>query len=106
MKIPRRGGDYCRFRANPANSLERTETVNANFPHLLQLARARDVEHYLALRRAGIEHPQLEVFKSSLGMGREALKAFGVGAYEVKEMSDYSAATTPRFSKSFPWMIA
>ena len=74
---------------DPDNSLELTEMVNANFPHLLQLARARDVEHYVALRRAGIEHPQREVFESALSMGREALKALGVGAYEAKEMSDH-----------------
>ena len=74
---------------DPVNSLELTKMVNVSFPHIKQLARARDVEHFIALHQAGIELPEREVFESALRMSRQALVALGVGAYEAKEIADH-----------------
>ena len=74
---------------DPMNSLALTTMAKVSFPHLKQLARARDVEHFIALHQAGVELPEREVFESALSMSRQALVALGVGAYEAKEIADH-----------------
>ena len=71
------------------NSVGLTSRAKSASPHLKQLARARDVEHFIALHQAGIELPEREVFESALSMSRQALVALGVGAYEAKEIADH-----------------
>ena len=69
-------------------SLQLTELAKAHFPGLKIIARARDVEHYIRLRQAGVEAPERETFESALKVGRMALEGLGVGRYEARERAD------------------
>lgn len=62
--------------------------VREHFPKLVIVARARNVGHYLDLRRLGIELVERETFESSLRAGRRALEALGVLPYEAREAAD------------------
>lgn len=74
---------------DPQNSLHLAMMVKEHFPHLKQLARARDVQHFIALHQAGVEFPEREVFESALNISRSALMALGVSPYEAREMTDH-----------------
>lgn len=73
---------------DPQTSLQLTELVKEHFPHLTIIARARDVEHYLQLRQAGVDAPERETFEGALKSGRLALESLGLGAYEARERAD------------------
>ena len=73
---------------DPEGSLKLTELAQAHFPGLKIIARARDVEHYIRLRKAGVEAPERETFESALKVGRMALEGLGVGRYEARERAD------------------
>lgn len=73
---------------DPDANMQLTERVLAHFPNLQILARARDINHYIRLRRAGVEMPERETFESSLRIGRRALERLGVGSYEARERAD------------------
>ena len=87
------GAEHAKILINaiddPTNSLTLTSLAKEHFPHLKQLARARDVEHFIALFQLGVELPEREVFESALSLSRNALIELGVGAYEAKEMTDH-----------------
>ena len=48
---------------DPQTNLQLTEMVKEHFPHLQIIARARDVDHYIRLRQAGVEKPERETFE-------------------------------------------
>lgn len=73
---------------DPKTSLQLTELAQEHFPHLKIIARARDVDHYLQLRQAGIDAPERETFEAALKSGRMTLEALGLGAYEARERAD------------------
>ncbi|SNY68926.1 glutathione-regulated potassium-efflux system protein KefC [Enterobacter sp. CC120223-11] len=73
---------------DPKTNLELTELAKEHFPHLRIIARARDIDHYIQLRQAGIEAPERETFEGALKSGRLALEALGLGAYEARERAD------------------
>ncbi|MGU3524402.1 glutathione-regulated potassium-efflux system protein KefC [Enterobacteriaceae bacterium C23F] len=73
---------------DPKTNLELTELAKEHFPHLRIIARARDIDHYIQLRQAGIEAPERETFEGALKSGRMALEALGLGAYEARERAD------------------
>jgi glutathione-regulated potassium-efflux system ancillary protein KefC len=74
---------------DPDANMQLTELVQEHFPHLQILARARDINHYIRLRQAGVEMPERETFESSLKIGRRALEGLGVGSYEARERADH-----------------
>jgi len=74
---------------DPEASMQLTELAKEHFPHLQILARARDINHYIRLRQAGVEMPERETFESSLKIGRRALEGLGVGKYEARERADH-----------------
>ncbi|MBN0889027.1 NAD-binding protein, partial [Pseudomonas aeruginosa] len=43
---------------DPHVSLELVARVKEHFPHLQIISRARDVDHYIQLRQAGVEAPE------------------------------------------------
>ncbi|WP_204267857.1 NAD-binding protein, partial [Enterobacter hormaechei] len=45
---------------DPHVSLELVARVKEHFPHLQIISRARDVDHYIQLRQAGVEAPERE----------------------------------------------
>lgn len=73
---------------DPQTSLQLTEMVKEHFPHLQIIARARDVDHYIRLRRAGVDMPERETFEGALKTGRLALEGLGLGRYEARERAD------------------
>lgn len=70
---------------DPDTSLRLVDAVREHFPHLVILSRARNVGHYHELRARGVRVVQRETFESALLLGRRALEALGVGAYEARE---------------------
>ncbi|MGP3590403.1 glutathione-regulated potassium-efflux system protein KefC [Vagococcus sp. WN89Y] len=74
---------------DPETSLQLTEMAQHAYPHLRIIARARDVDHYIRLRQAGIEKPERETFEAALRLGRQALEGLGLGAYEARERADH-----------------
>ncbi len=74
---------------DPEANMQLTELAREHFPHLQILARARDINHYIRLRQAGVEQPERETFESSLKIGRRALEGLGVGKYEARERADH-----------------
>jgi glutathione-regulated potassium-efflux system ancillary protein KefC len=73
---------------DPQVSLQLVELAKEHFPHLQIISRARDVDHYIQLRQAGVEAPERETFEAALKSGRMALEALGLGAYEARERAD------------------
>ncbi|PCR00848.1 glutathione-regulated potassium-efflux system protein KefC [Klebsiella pneumoniae] len=73
---------------DPHVSLELVARVKEHFPHLQIISRARDVDHYIHLRQAGVEAPERETFEAALKSGRMTLEALGLGAYEARERAD------------------
>ncbi len=73
---------------DPATSNALIDAVQAHFPKLRVIARARNVPHYFDLRRRGIEVVERETFESALGLGRSALELLGVGRFEARERAD------------------
>ena len=73
---------------DPKTSLQLTELAKEHFPHLQIIARARDIDHYIQLRQAGIEAPERETFEGALKSGRMTLEALGLGPYEARERAD------------------
>lgn len=74
---------------DPDANLQLSEMVQEHFPNLRVIARARDLDHFIRLRQAGVEQPERETFESSLKVGRRALEALGVGSYEARERADH-----------------
>jgi glutathione-regulated potassium-efflux system ancillary protein KefC len=70
---------------DPESSLALVEKARHHFPHLKIIARARNVGHYTALRRLGVELIERETFESSIMMGRRALEELGCPPYEARE---------------------
>ena len=64
------------------------ELAKEHFPHLQIISRARDVDHYIKLRQAGVEAPERETFEAALKSRRMTLEALGLGAYEARERAD------------------
>jgi glutathione-regulated potassium-efflux system ancillary protein KefC len=61
------------------------ERVREHFPKLRIIARARNVGHYAALRRKGIDIVERETFESSILLGRHALELLGCPPHEARE---------------------
>ena len=60
-----------------AQSLTVAALVRQHFPHITIVARARNVSHYAALRRLGVEQIERETLDSSLMTGRQVLQLMG-----------------------------
>ncbi len=73
---------------DPKANLQLTELAKEHFPHLQIVARARDVDHFIRLRQAGVERPERETFEGALRTGRQALESLGLGEYEARERAD------------------
>jgi len=69
------------------DSLELTDIVRENFPALKILARARNVTHYVELRKRGVEIVERETFESALLLGRHALEALGFDPFRARDMA-------------------
>ena len=61
--------------------------MRENFPDLKILARARNVTHYVELRKRGVEVVERETFESALLLGRHALEALGFDPFRARDMA-------------------
>jgi glutathione-regulated potassium-efflux system ancillary protein KefC len=73
---------------DPASSAKLIDLVRENFPGLHIVARARNVTHWVELRRRGVRSVERETFESALRSGRHALEHLGVAPYEARERAD------------------
>jgi len=64
------------------------DRVREHFPKLRIVARARNVGHYTALRRKGVEIVERETFEASISLGRKALVELGCPPFEARERAD------------------
>jgi glutathione-regulated potassium-efflux system ancillary protein KefC len=71
-----------------ADSLALTDRVREHFPDLPMIARARNVNHYVALRTRGVEVVERETFEAALRTGRRVLEALGIDRFRAREMAD------------------
>jgi len=66
-------------------SLAIVDLVQAHFPQLQIVARARDVTHWNKLRDRGVMRVERELFESSLRSARSVLELLGHGAFEARQ---------------------
>jgi glutathione-regulated potassium-efflux system ancillary protein KefC len=64
------------------------ELMRQHFPHVRVVARARNISHWVELRKNGVESVERETFESALRSGRAALERLGVAPYEARERAD------------------
>ncbi len=69
------------------DNLQLTDLVRENFPALKMIARARNVTHYVELRKRGVEIVERETFESALRLGRHALEAIGIDRFRARDMA-------------------
>ena len=70
------------------DSLKLTDLVREHFPQLKMIARARNVTHYVELRKRGIEMVERETFESALLAGRHALEVMGFDRFRARDMAN------------------
>ena len=73
---------------DPEASVRLAEVVRQHFPKLTIIARARNISHWVELRKRGVEAVERETFESALRSGRAALERLGVARYEARERAD------------------
>ena len=66
-------------------SLKIVDLVQEHFPQLQIVARARDVNHWNALRDRGVMNVERELFESSLRSGRTVLELLGQSPHEARQ---------------------
>ncbi|HEY2732979.1 MAG TPA: glutathione-regulated potassium-efflux system protein KefC [Polyangiales bacterium] len=71
-----------------SESLRLVDSVREEFPNLRIIARARNVTHYLELRRRGVSLIERETFESALVTARQTLEQLGIAPYEARERAD------------------
>jgi glutathione-regulated potassium-efflux system ancillary protein KefC len=73
---------------DPEASVRLAEVVRETFPNLQVVARARNISHWVELRKQGVEAVERETFEAALRSGRAALERLGVAPYEARERAD------------------
>ncbi len=69
------------------DSIKLTDIVRENFPNIKMVARARNITHYVALRKRGVELVERETFESALRTGRHALEVLGFDRFRARDMA-------------------
>jgi len=68
-------------------SIEVAKIVRTHFPNLTVIARARNVQHFYALRDAGVKHIERETLDSALMSGRSALESLGWEPHHARNLA-------------------
>lgn len=68
-------------------SLKIARTVRAEFPHLSIVARARNLEHYFALRDAGVDLIERETLDSALMSARSVMTQMGWTPHAARQLA-------------------
>jgi glutathione-regulated potassium-efflux system ancillary protein KefC len=69
-------------------SLALVDLVREHFPKLRIVSRARNVTHYIELRRRGVHMVERETFEGALVSARHTLELLGIAPYEARERAD------------------
>lgn len=69
-------------------SVSLARRIRERYPDVTIVARARDVSHFAALRRAGADVVERETFEGSLLTGRRVLEHLGCPPFEARERAD------------------
>jgi glutathione-regulated potassium-efflux system ancillary protein KefC len=83
------------------DNLMLADIVRENFPQLKMVARARNVTHYVELRKRGVEIVERETFESALLAGRHALEVLGFDAYRARDMAMIFKRHNVRVTEAF-----
>ena len=70
-----------------AHSLQVAELAREHFPQLTVVARARNVQHYFALRDLGVRLIERETLDSALMSGRSVLETLGWQPHEARNLA-------------------
>ena len=70
-----------------AQSVELARMVREHFPALVIVARARNVQHFYALRDAGVTHVERETLDSALMSGRSVLESLGWEPHHARTLA-------------------
>jgi glutathione-regulated potassium-efflux system ancillary protein KefC len=73
---------------NVDDSLKLIDLVKEHFPKLRIVSRARNVSHYVELRRRGVRMVERETFEGALVSARHTLELLGIAPYEARERAD------------------
>jgi len=68
-------------------SIEVAKMAAEHFPNLTVVARARNVQHFYALRAAGVKHIERETLDSALMSGRSALESLGWEPHHARNLA-------------------
>jgi glutathione-regulated potassium-efflux system ancillary protein KefC len=68
-------------------SLKLVDLAREHFPHLTLVARARNVQHYFALRDRGVTLVERETLDSALASGRSVLESMGWAPERASELA-------------------
>ncbi|MET0208329.1 MAG: glutathione-regulated potassium-efflux system protein KefC [Burkholderiaceae bacterium] len=69
------------------HSLKIAEIARQQFPHLTVVARARNVQHYYALRELGVEFVERETLDSALMSARSVMEQIGWTPHAARQLS-------------------
>ena len=72
---------------NIEQSVQIARLARDNFPHLLIVARARNVQHYYELYEMGVRFIERETFESALMTARSALEALGWLPHQARTLA-------------------
>ena len=68
-------------------SLELVALVQQHFPHLILVARARNVQHWYKLHERGVQHIERETLDSALMSGRSVLQTLGMEPFRARTLA-------------------
>ncbi len=103
------GADKAKLLINTIDDMDDNialvKIAQENFPNLKIISRARNVRHYVELRKLGVEVVERETFESSLRIGRAALESLGFDRHRAKELADifrrHNVATTEKMMDAY-----
>jgi voltage-gated potassium channel Kch len=86
-----------------AQSIKLAEVAREHFPHLTVVARARNVQHYYALRDRGVELIERETLDSALMSGRSVLESLGWHPHHARQLAmRFRQHTQEQIAKMYP----
>jgi len=86
-----------------AQSIKLAEVAREHFPHLTVVARARNVQHYYALRDRGVALIERETLDSALMSGRSVLETLGWHPHHARQLAmRFRQHTQEQIAKMYP----
>ncbi len=84
-------------------SLKLAEVARAHFPHLTVVARARNVQHYYALRDRGVSLVERETLDAALMSGRSVMEQLGWHPHHARQLAQrFRQHSVAQLDKMYP----